>query len=567
MAITAFGKVFEPPRPGAWEIDLTHFPRPTTKFQTESFLGNFKRGFSEGTKMYGILLDHLDQAAINGFVYTAPRPVGAPLDAKGPPPKLIFKLLTWFHPELRGRIKAAKNAILQRTWLQDLAHWDNTVKPQAIREHLAIQNEDPRGLDTEGLLRHLEAARKNSENGHYRHGRFTMTACVPVGDYLAHVKEWTGGELHSMLRPVKGYSAVSNGVGAAELAELAELLRKDPAKAAILEDGSATEVLEALKSAGGEIEALTRKWLGEVSYRIVTGYDLCDRYALEMPDTLVNSLRATIARRPEREKQEAVESDVAALRDKVPAAHRALFDTLLADARAVYRLRDERDHYNDGWSMGLMRRAVLEAGRRAADAGRLASPELLVDAGFEEIVAIASGKGGPTSDDLAARAEWRKTADPAQAPQQLGFPPSSPPPPEWLPYHAARLARSIDLFLFSLFQPSEKESSTNVVRGIPVSPGVYEGPARVVLGAEDFDSVRQGDVLVTRSTSPYFNVLLPLLGGIVTDRGGALSHAAIVAREYGIPAVVGTKTATSSIATGQRIRVDGGAGEVRIVVG
>ena len=74
MAISALGKVFDPPRPGSWSIDLTHFPRPTTKFASATFVEHFTRGFAEGTKMYGILLDHLEQASINGFVYTAPRP-------------------------------------------------------------------------------------------------------------------------------------------------------------------------------------------------------------------------------------------------------------------------------------------------------------------------------------------------------------------------------------------------------------------------------------------------------------------------------------------------------------
>ena len=79
--------------------------------------------------------------------------------------------------------------------------------------------------------------------------------------------------------------------------------------------------------------------------------------------------------------------------------------------------------------------------------------------------------------------------------------------------------------------------------------------------------IEPGDVLVTRSTSPYFNVVLPMLGAIVTDRGGALSHAAIVAREYGIPCVVGAVGATSRITTGDTITVDGDAGTVTIVAG
>lgn len=560
---TAYGKVFTAPRPGAWELDMTHFPRPSTKFVTEVFMTNFGRGFSEGTRMYGLLLSHIDYADVHGFMYSAVRPVGAPETAKGPPPKPIFKLLTWLHPEIRKRLSTAKAAIAGRTWLEDLRHWDEEVKPRAIREHLAVQNVDPRSLDEDGLRKHFEAALENAKNGVYRHGRFTMTACLPVGDYLAHAKEWTGEEVHHLLRPVKGYSAVSGGVAAPELTKLAALLKeKDPGA---LDSGPPGEVLRALSGRSDEIGAAARAWLDLVSYRIVTGYDLCDKYALEMPETLVSALRASMNARSDRDDREAVERDAAAIRDKVPAAHRNRFDELLSDARAVYRLRDERDHYNDCWSTGLMRRAMQEVGRRAAESGKLDSPDLIIDATRAEVMDLLAGKKGPDSSELRARAEWRRTADPNKVPMNLGFPPSAPPPADWLPAHGARLARAIDIFLFSLFQPSQKEGTKEVMRGIPVSAGVYEGPARVVLDGADFDSVKQGDVLVARSTSPYFNVLLPLLGAIVTDRGGSLSHAAIVAREYGIPGVVGTKTATQSIKSGQRVRVDGGAGEVSVL--
>jgi len=98
------------------------------------------------------------------------------------------------------------------------------------------------------------------------------------------------------------------------------------------------------------------------------------------------------------------------------------------------------------------------------------------------------------------------------------------------------------------------------------SPGVYEGPARRVSRPSEFDRIKQGDVLVTESTTEAFNILLPLLGAIVTDSGGLLSHSAIVAREYGIPGVVGTREATERIADGTRVRVDGDAGEVTVFV-
>ncbi|HVZ32089.1 MAG TPA: PEP-utilizing enzyme, partial [Polyangiaceae bacterium] len=117
----------------------------------------------------------------------------------------------------------------------------------------------------------------------------------------------------------------------------------------------------------------------------------------------------------------------------------------------------------------------------------------------------------------------------------------------------------------NLFKETEAKSTAQVVRGLSVNAGVYEGRARLVLDAADFSKIERGDVLVTRATSPYFNVVLPLLGALVTDRGGQLCHAAIVAREYGIPGIVGTKVATETIADGARVRVDGSTGEVHVL--
>jgi pyruvate,water dikinase len=94
---------------------------------------------------------------------------------------------------------------------------------------------------------------------------------------------------------------------------------------------------------------------------------------------------------------------------------------------------------------------------------------------------------------------------------------------------------------------------------------VYTGTARVIDRPDESNRIQKGDVLVTGSTSAAFNVVLPLLGAIVTDRGGQLSHAAIVAREFGIPAVVGTSKATASIPDGARVRVDGTSGTVELV--
>jgi pyruvate,water dikinase len=110
----------------------------------------------------------------------------------------------------------------------------------------------------------------------------------------------------------------------------------------------------------------------------------------------------------------------------------------------------------------------------------------------------------------------------------------------------------------------EPRVAAPALKGFAVSPGVYEGPARVIRTIHELPDVQHGEILVTPSTGPTFNVVLPLLGALVTERGGALSHAAIVAREYGLPGVVGCPGATAAIRTGMRIRVDGFTGEVSI---
>jgi phosphohistidine swiveling domain-containing protein len=103
------------------------------------------------------------------------------------------------------------------------------------------------------------------------------------------------------------------------------------------------------------------------------------------------------------------------------------------------------------------------------------------------------------------------------------------------------------------------------VKGLGASAGVYEGIARVVDNPEQFDQVKKGEVLVCKMTSPSWVVLFTKIGGLVTDSGGALSHPAVVSREFGIPAVVGARTATQDIKTGQRVRLNGASGVVEIL--
>ncbi len=285
-----------------------------------------------------------------------------------------------------------------------------------------------------------------------------------------------------------------------------------------------------------------------------------------MPDALLRAMRIAVSGEAGGAQVASdVDARIAEVRAQVPPAHQAEFDELLGEARLMYRLRDERGVYSDVWASGLMRRAALAAGRRVASRGRIASPKHMLDASLDEMCALVADTGGPSADELAKRAEYRATYTAKDAPPALG--PPKPPPPDLagLPPSVGRVMRAIGISLGHLFGSSQAQHEEKVLYGLAASKGIYEGPARRVSGPSEFGRIARGDVLVTESTTEAFNILLPLLGGIVTDNGGLLSHAAIVSREYGIPGVVGTREATERIADGMRVRVDGDAGEVTVL--
>ena len=133
-------------------------------------------------------------------------------------------------------------------------------------------------------------------------------------------------------------------------------------------------------------------------------------------------------------------------------------------------------------------------------------------------------------------------------PRTIGKPPAAPDPESADRFDGARYVTT----------------DAAVLRGNGASAGVVRAIARIVRGPDDFDRVRPGDIVVARASNPGWVPLFSIAGGFVTDTGGVLSHAAVVAREFGVPAVVGTGDATTRIADGQIVELDGTTGYVRL---
>jgi rifampicin phosphotransferase len=533
---------FDPPGAGTWKLDAVHFPRPVTRYWAETHPAPFRRGFGEFTRFYGMLLDTLETAYPNGFSYTMMRLV-APEDVP-------------------ARIQRAQEVFDGRLWREQLREWDDVVKPASLAAHREIQAVEPEALSDAELAGYLTRCHEHHAAMITQHMRFTAAAMIPTGDFLAHAGAWTGLPPSELLGLLRGAAPVSAGASV-ELHELVAAVAKDPRARELLDsDGDPALVLGELRALDSEAGAAINAYLDLVGWRLLDGFDISGPCALELPDVLLRAIR--IAAEGRDDEAAKVQELTLNVRAKVPEEHRDEFDELLGEARLMYRLRDERGVFSDIWASGLMRRAMLAAGGRLAAAGRLREPEHAVDATVEEMRALLSGAQEPSAEELLARAVYRATHTAREAPPILGEPPTPPPDPSGLPPAAARVMGAMGIVMAEMLGSSEEQHEEHLLRGLAASRGVYEGRARRIAGPSEFDLIVKGDVLVTESTSEAFNILLPLLGAIVTDSGGLLSHSAIVAREYGIPGVVGTRDATQRIADGMRVRVDGDSGEVTV---
>jgi phosphohistidine swiveling domain-containing protein len=553
---------WDAPGPGVWELETVHAQRPVTTIHRTALCDSLAKGFQYGCARYGVMLDYLQPEAVNGFLYMQPRPFGAPPGAAGPPPAPVLWLLTRLHPKMRARVKQAKKAFDEKLWRADLKEWDTVDRPEIVAKHRAIEAVDVEFLADDQLAAHINTACEHLAFAHWMHHKYSVPSTLVVGDLLAGVTEWTGLEGGEVLTLIRGSSQVTLGFAAAELTGAANAIRSSLEAQDVLADTGDSRAIVDKLAGHPDVGAAVRAYLDAVQFRGM-GYDVCDKNAGEMPESLVGALRSAVSGASSTSVDTAVEKRI---RDLVPDSHKADFDERLAEARLMNRLRDERGVYADGWATGLMRRALLEAGRRLSGRGLLHEAEHAVELSVEEAGALLRGTDGPSADEVADRFVWRSTHTTDDAPEFLGGEPGGgPPDPAILPPDVRRTERAMGAMLNALFAPSDREADATTVRGISVHPGVYEGVARIIHNSSEFGRIQPGDVLIARSTSPYFTVVLPMLGAIVTDRGGALSHAAIVSREYGIPGVVGTREATATIPDGARVRVDGTNGEVTIL--
>ncbi len=246
------------------------------------------------------------------------------------------------------------------------------------------------------------------------------------------------------------------------------------------------------------------------------------------------------------------EEAVARARTRLRGIKRWAFEKTLKWAQSQAPLR-ENGIAEIGLAYPMLRRMLQELGQRFVEAGAIQRPADIYWLEAAEVkAAVPALERHEIVDNKFEVVQQRKAL--WQMRKRLS-------PPPQLPRGKKYLGIDVEKTILAM---SADSPQGNTIRGVAASPGQVSGVACVLHGPEDFDQMQAGGILVASITTPAWTPLFSLASGIVTDIGGPLSHGSIVAREYGIPAVLGTGVATRCIQSGQRITVDGNSGVVTL---
>lgn len=522
----------------SWFRDAMHFPAPVTPL-TGDFLGAcLEPGVAAACAEMVSPLALLRHTSFGGWVFNSPVPAV-------PPERM---------PE-----RMAEHMPVMARHMDDLRRrWDEDYLPrvQQLTEEMDGLDFSGPAEDAQAALDRLIAVASEIWMIHF----LVVLPKLAAGERFSQMYERAVGSATEM-EPYRCLQGLPNKSLEADRAlwELARSARAEPGVAEAIVAGSPALALEELDRtpAGRAWRERLEAFLDEYGQRGQV-LDLSAPTWVEDPSFALENVRRFLSAdavdpegQRERLRREA-DDLVAAARERLSADPEALaaFDHAYETARAAWPLEEDHAFYIDQRSLaGATRRACLRIAARLAGEGLLEQPD---DVWYVRFADLRDGLAG---QDLRGRAHEGRRAH-AEAglldpPPVLGAPPDPDAP--------------ADPGLIKFFgTPGPPRTDGRVLEGSAGSRGRVEGVARVVASVEELHRVQPGEILVCRSTTPPWTPVFASIAALVTDTGGVLSHGAIVAREYAIPAVMGTKIATRVIRDGQRITVDGDAGQVLI---
>ncbi|HEY2812364.1 MAG TPA: PEP-utilizing enzyme [Acidimicrobiales bacterium] len=542
---------FDPPGAGMWSLDRSHYPGGTTPISVWLMEG-CPTGMRPAFEEIGMPADTLDVGFVRGFMYTRLRPlISSDRATTKLPPTVVLKLVVRLHPAMRRRAKQAASALAARPWRDVVVDWETSIRPRLETTNQELLAVDVEALDDRDLAAHLERLLAYCRENFVQHFYLHVFDLGPIGLLLADCERW-GIDPTAVIPALAGASPVT-AAPARILSELRALVASAPSR---------PQTLDEVRALSPDASRLLDQYFERRGRMMVTRYDLDGRTLEEQPDLVMAALLDGSDATADESRAQQIAAD---LRERVPVEERAAFDERLDDARSTMDLRDDNGPNLVELPVGILRHALLEAGRRAISSGRTNDPTLVFELRPDEVTPFVLGAADPDQNELTARAEQRHADARLTPPATLGPIEVSPPLAVLAPSHQ-RFVGAVQSVLVHMGMTSVDQAPKSRLQGAGIGTESYRGRARVAHTPEDaLDTMDPGDVLVVRFTTPAYNTVLAFAGAIVTTEGALLSHAAVMARELGLPAVIGAEGALDDIPDGAEVEIDPVAGTVKVL--
>jgi pyruvate,water dikinase len=527
---------------GYWDWDKIHAPRPLTPLAGDAVVMSMGRGFTIAQHGFGSPLA-LHCRMVNNYFYSA----FAPDEAYTPP--------TRDPDEYSRRLEALAFGIGER--------WTNEWEPSlaAILQKARAADFDAMS-DTELLTAFAEQL-DNNVSMWEMHGWINLSlipATALTDFYNQQIQPADSNEGWQLLQ---GYRTKSVDAGSG-LWQLSRMVKASPALTSLFDALDPRTIVAALEQSdeGRAFLEQLRAYLDDFGWRSDGIYEIAEATWREDPTIPLNTIQGYVRlgdeHDPARSLQRATERReelTRGAREKLAAEPDTLrrFDQLMAAARYNTRVTEDHSYWIDQMGTATLRRFCLSVGKRLTRRGAIDKPE---DVFLLHTNEVHDALGGSAN----YRAQVRERAASLEASAQI-VPPDhlgEPTPANPDPFFVALVDKMLGLL------PVEPSMDPSIITGVAASQGTAQGKAKVVRSLVEASKLQRGDIMVCEMTVPTWVPLFATVVAVVADSGGVLSHCAIVAREFGLPAVVGTRVGTLLLQDGMTITVDGGRGIVRI---
>jgi pyruvate,water dikinase len=502
---------------------------------------------------------------VNGYLYTAAIPAQAALKLDVTEYDYATTPVVPLDSDYASKIGTYLGAVLPTYGNEFATWWRERLRPEMEHNFAYLESKFDQAPKMD--LMQLACLLEDAIDIHDRHWKIHWMlnfAQLSATLNLRAVTEKTHGKINEqLLGRLQSSAADRNWDSIEALWKMKEEAKVDTVLAAAFKHETAGEIIAALNSTERGKRFIAQRvvpYQKEYGWHAVWSHEFIFATVREHMAPVIELVRGYI------ETNYNYPKTVAALAADIAAAAKEILEGLKGEALAEMRAANDinlkmapltPDHhfYIDQGANAHLRMALILCGQKLVEMGALDSAEDVVYFRYNEFRVFM---GNPSGMNGKALVRKRK----AEREKAYTFRPK-----EWIGTCTPTQLAFPYLNLWGFPDKFHRKASTvkGQINGIGGSPGVVEGIARVVLQEDQFDHVRAGDVLVCIMTNPAWVVLFTKIIGLVTDAGGTVSHPAVLSREFGIPAVVGSSVATQQIKSGDRIRINGTTGLVEIL--